>query len=71
MLADSQRVNNMYSRKFPKIYNGFTVIKEDGTVEKPQKRHNGFKVEEDEEEATKVVEELPAKKDVPLKNDIL
>ena len=59
----------MYSRKLPKIYNGFTVIKEDGTVKKPWKKSTGFKVEEDEEEATKV-EELPAKKDVPLKKDL-
>ena len=42
----------MYSKKISKIYNGFTVIKEDGTVEKPRKKYNGFNVEEDEEEAT-------------------
>ena len=64
----------MYSKKISKIYNGFTVIKEDGTVEKPRqteprKKYNGFNVEEDEEEATKV-EDLPAKKDVPLKKDL-
>ena len=55
----------MYSRKFPKRYTGFTVIKdEDGVVEKPWKKYNGFEV--DKEEATKVVE-LPAKN---LKKDI-
>ena len=57
----------MYSRKLPKIYNGFTIIKEDGTVEKPRKNYNGFEV--DEEGATKV-EELPAKKDASLKKDL-
>ena len=57
----------MYSRKLPKIYNGFTIIKEDGTVEKLRKNYNGFEV--DEEGATKV-EELPAKKDAPLKKDL-
>ena len=61
MTANSQRVNNLYSKQLPKVYNGFTVIKEDGTVEKPKTKYNGFKV--DEEEATKV-EELPAKKDL-------
>ena len=57
----------MYSKKIPKIYNGFTVIKDDGTVEKPRKKYNGFNVEE--EEAIKT-EDLPAKKDVPLKKDL-
>ena len=56
----------MYSRKFPKRYNGFTVIKEDGTVEKPQMRYNGFIVEE---EASKV-EEAPSKKEDPVKKDL-
>ena len=59
----------MYSRKLSKIYNGFTIIKDDWTVETSWKKSNGFKVEEDEEEATKV-EELPAKKDAPLKKDL-
>ena len=59
----------MYSRKLPKIYNGFTIIKEDGTVKKPHKTYDGFKVVEDEEESSKV-EDLPAKKDVPLKKDL-
>ena len=56
----------MYSRKLPTKYNGFEVIKEDETVETPWKKYNGFKVEEDKEEATKV----PAKKDPPLKKDL-
>ena len=57
----------MYSKQLPKVYKGFTTIKEDGTVEKSKARYNGFKV--DEEEAAKV-EELPAKKDVLLKKDL-
>ena len=56
----------MYSRKCPKRYNGFTIIKEDGTVEKSQKRYNGFNIDD---EATEV-EELPAKKEDPVKKDL-
>ena len=57
----------MYSIKLPTIDNGFKVIKEDGTVETTW---NEFKTGRRKRRRASKVEELPAKKDVPLKKDL-
>ena len=58
----------MIPRRFPKLHNGFKVVKEDGTEETPKSwKHNGFvKVEV----KSNVGEELPVKKEVPAKKEI-
>ena len=58
----------MYPINMPTRYNGFKVVKEDGTIKQYCRKHNGFQKVEEEEATT--VEELPAKKDESVKKDL-